>query len=934
MEEENDERKDSQNQNSAQSSNKKISFQEPKPNRSSKAILKLGKDDSSFDYNPPKENRVSRYFSKKKSNIIITEDTLIYDILIDYLSDDSKKIRNYERVSNEIKKIEQKNVVERTRLRRKITIIQRRLDVSGNKNNSQNKDENKLFEIELNLRNRTLEMKSLSNNNKINYIVLIQKLRISPEYRIIKDILKIKPYIEKTNLAKTFNEEFTDKTIVEKLINFCCIEMYYKKYKEGEIIYKIGDAPTEFYSIIFGKVNLIKTIQEIKIMSGFEYFYHLMNLRKNNESYFFHKTIADNMNNYKIKENHIEIIHYIYLYNYLKGIKNSETQNISITNLLQLINVNPEDLGMDITQINSINYLSSSAKLVKKFLNNMPEQVFQKYSFLDDDIIKKEVKIYKNEICNNLKFNDYFGDDAVNDIHTLTAIADDITEVAVLPIKLYNSEIANLKSMVLEKKIYELYSSHFFNQMKYFNFKRKFFKLFSYEKYYNGDILFTEGEKAQYVYFIQEGNVQLYTSKSINDIESLMSLLIKKKKLLRINNMNNSEKENDDELKYSKINSTYEDLVNYLDKKQNNKLLFLSNKEEIGLVSNFCGSEYITSCAIVSKEAKIYKIDVKYINRMLIEEGDCIDDYNIRLESKMNLLIQRLFKVNNIKLIMLDEKIKIEKNNKKSLDEKEILLNNSSKIRGLVNYNKLNYILTEKSLNNSNSKGSIRDMITLPNIKPSEQKISFSEIFSSKEKSSIQSPNKNSIFKKQFYSLNNDDITKNSPRKKDHTNNSRHKLFMLLNNNMRYNSGSAKKSSKMKLYKKKQDSIEHKILEELFITKANNNSISNSQIKNKNNSRIKKNSFSCNIHIETEGDKSHNHPYYEPKMLIKRNKYKIFENVFNNKKTQIENIKMKNIRLRQLQNIHSPIKNYKIFDDDNNIIRNEELAKFFNINKN
>ena len=261
-------------------------------------------------------------------------------------------------------------------------------------------------------------------------------------------------------------------------------------------------------------------------------------------------------------------------------------------------------------------------------------------------------------------------------------------------------------------------------------------------------------------------------------------------------------------------------------------------------------------------------------------------------------------------------------------------LNNSSKIRGLVNYNKLNYILTEKSLNNSNSKGSIRDMITLPNIKPSEQKISFSEIFSSKEKSSIQSPNKNSIFKKQFYSLNNDDITKNSPRKKDHTNNSRHKLFMLLNNNMRYNSGSAKKSSKMKLYKKKQDSIEHKILEELFITKANNNSISNSQIKNKNNSRIKKNSLSCNIHIETEGDKSHNHPYYEPKMLVKRNKYKIFENVFNNKKTQIENIKMKNIRLRQLQNIHSPIKNYKIFDDDNNIIRNEELAKFFNINKN
>jgi pseudouridine kinase len=74
--------------------------------------------------------------------------------------------------------------------------------------------------------------------------------------------LKIKPYIEKTNLAKMFNEEFNDKSIVEKLINFCCIEMQYKKYKEGEVIFKIGEAPSEFYSIIFGKVNLIKTLEE------------------------------------------------------------------------------------------------------------------------------------------------------------------------------------------------------------------------------------------------------------------------------------------------------------------------------------------------------------------------------------------------------------------------------------------------------------------------------------------------------------------------------------------------------------------------------------------------------------------------------------------------------------------------------------------------
>ena len=898
-------------------SNKKVSFKDQKSIRSSKALLNLSKETSSFDYNPQKENRVSRYFSKKKSQRMILEDTIIYDILFDYL-DDNKKVRNYERVSNEIKKMEQKEVVERSRIRKKITLIQRRRDVAMKKNNSQNKDEDKLFEIELNLRNRTLEMKSLGNNNKINFIVLIQKLRINPEYRTIRDILKIKPYIEKTNLAKMFNEEFNDKSIVEKLINFCCIEMQYKKYKEGEVIFKIGEAPSEFYSIIFGKVNLIKTLEEVKIMTGFEYFFHLMNLRKNNETYFFHKTIINNMNNYKIKENHIDIIHYIYLYNYLKGIKNEETQNISLNNLLQLINIKLEDLGFDITQINSVNYLMNSAKLVKKRLNYIPEQIFQKYYFLDDNIIRKEVKIYRNENCNNLKFNDYFGDDAINDIHTLTAISDDITEIAALPIKLYNSEIANLKSIVLEKKIFNLYSSHFFKQMKYINFKKKFFKLFSYNKYYKDDILFTEGEKVQYVYFIQEGTVQLYTSKSINEIESLMTSLLKKKKTLKLNNINintnnNTGKEIYDEIIYSKINSSYDDIINYLEQKQNNKLLFLSDKEEIGLVSNFIGNEYIgneyiTSCIVVSKEAKIYKIDVKCINRMLIEEGDCVDEYNLRLESKMDLLIQRLFRVNNIKLIMIDEKIKIEKNNKKTLDEKEILLNNSSKIRGLVNYNKLNYILTENSLNISNSKSNIRDVVTLPNIKKPEKITSLSE--------SLQY---------QFNNFSNEELKRNSPRKrkKENTNKSRNNLFMLLSNNLRSNSSNAKKISKIKLYKKKQSILNHKVLEELFITPPKNNNNSNSLInKYRNNSSKKKKSLNDIINIETDIDKSHNHnhPYYEPKMLIKRNKYKIFENIFNNKKTQVENMKKNIIRLKQLQNIHSPIKKHNKINDNDDLI--------------
>ena len=337
---------------------KKISFQTKKGNRSSKALANLlNNDNSPFDINQIKKRGNSRYYSKKIMNRIITEDTLVYDILFEQ-STDENNIRNYEKVSEEIKKIEQKNEVEKSRLKRKITLISHRLDGSYNKNINKDKvkNENKLLEIEINLRSKTLEMNELEKNKKINIIELIQKLKIHPEQRTIRDVLRIKPFIENSNLAKSFREEFSDIKLVEKLIIFCSIEMYYKRYKEGQIIYKIGETPSDFYSIIFGKVNLMKAISEEKNMSGLEYFYYLMNLKKREELYLLHKTIEINSNNYQINENHIDIINYVYLYNYLENIKNKEYTNTTFTNLLELLQINPEELGIDISQINSTNY--------------------------------------------------------------------------------------------------------------------------------------------------------------------------------------------------------------------------------------------------------------------------------------------------------------------------------------------------------------------------------------------------------------------------------------------------------------------------------------------------------------------------------------------------------------------------------------------------
>ena len=894
--------------------------------KSTKNVNKLNNELESFDLDQIEINHsFSKYQSKKKLTTIITEESLVYNILLEENPEDGKINRNYEKVSDEIKKIEQKKNLEKLKLKKKISLISQRFDeirIKAKSKTKRYKRNNLLTNTEINLRNKTLEMRELDKDKKLNLLELIQKLKIPPEERTIKDILRIKPFIEKTNLAKTFYDEFTDINIVEKLINFCCIEMTYKMFLQGQTIYKIGDIPKEFYSIIFGKVNLIKSSQEHKLMSGFEYFCYLMNLKNSDSLYLFHKVIHINANNYYINENHINIIHYLYLLNYLKSIKDKVSTNITFNQVLEITKIQPEELGIDISQINSINYLINNFKTIKKNLNFITEQMIQKYSFLNDDLIKKNVIIYIDEIHQNLKANDYFGDDILKEEHALTAVSDDYSEMAVLPIKLYNSEIALLKAAAIENKITNLHLSHFFREIKYDKFKYKYFKLFSLEKYYNGDILFKEGNNINYIYFIHEGNVQLNTTKSINGIDDLITFLLKKKKEIKLNNENISKQESGINLNYSAINSKYDDLVKYLDQKQNNKIMFLTKNEEIGLLSNFLGDKYITSCCIVSKEAKIYKIDVKYINQMLLEEKDCIDDYNQRIENKLNLLIQRLLKINNIKLIMVDEKINLEKIDKKNFENFEKLITNSSHIKGIVNYNKLNDVLNSKNINSNFSKENNMKLPFLSKFNKSPKRN-----ISPKENSKDIKEKRTNIFKKQLNFIDREEIERNL---KDNKSISRAKdnIFMTLNNK-----NITKKVSKIKLYKNKLKGINNEIIEKLFITPLpQNNNISTSKSKiNKNiknsltlsydfKARKKRNHFNPEIQqLITESEKNHNHPYYEPKTIIKRNRYQIFEDNTDKKKIRVENMKKQIFRLKELKSIHSPTKssedNYDIFND-------------------
>ena len=89
----------------------------------------------------------------------------------------------------------------------------------------------------------------------------------------------------------------------------------------------------------------------------------------------------------------------------------------------------------------------------------------------------------------------------------------------------------------------------------------------------------------------------------MNEIEKFINLMREKKEILIRNsyidiqlntfkkkNIQNQSKHRDDNLyEYSQISSTYEDLVEHLNQKKNNKIIILSSNEDFGIVSFFLG---------------------------------------------------------------------------------------------------------------------------------------------------------------------------------------------------------------------------------------------------------------------------------------------------------------------------------------------------------
>jgi len=639
-----------------------------------------------------------------KNNQIIDPNFLVYNSK--YLS--KSKINNYNGLCEELKTLEIEYYIKNTI------------------KNTNNLDIGEELEYEIEL----MKEKSEINENGYDFYnikeikKIIEIIKINPEKRKMIDLLKITKYLTTTKLGRYFKEEFFEqKQIFEKLITFCGVEMRYKFFKKGETIFKIGDLPDYFYMILFGKVDILKPFPKKTALTGYQYFCYLMDLKKTNEEYLFNLCIKENYNNFYIKKEEANDLNYIYLLNLLDKI--GRNRKVDFVKALDITGITCDELDLDPNEITSHKYLLENIKQIRRKLPDISGAITHKYLFLDDRYIEKEIIIYDYFKFLTLETKSHFGDSAMdsNTTRNATVVASEDTHTAYINNILYYKNVVIEKAAVIDKKIHFLNSNFIFGNINPKKFEKKYFAWFICNTYKKGDILFHEGDRPNNVYFIEKGDVELYSSKNILEFQKVIDYLEKERNNLLKSKILEEKDEKNYIYTYDKINFDCSQLKEQINKKEKNSILLLKNNEDLGMLSFYFGYPYLVSCVVSSVFAKIYKIDNKYLSELLIKEKECYKDLVDRIEQKLSLFHERLFNINNMKLLMADHKKMIEQ--KEMINQK---YNNNS--TNNINNNAIDANLLIKNIfkeqqNNNNIR--IKNSFNKTNIKINYSKLK--EIF-------------------------------------------------------------------------------------------------------------------------------------------------------------------------------------------------------------
>ena len=503
------------------------------------------------------------------------------------------------------------------------------------------------------------------------------------------EILIVKQYLSKFQKYSEINESKEKDQMLTKISQ--CLK--YEHKPNGYIICCLGEPGDKFYILLKGIVTILIPNEYNFEITEKDYLNHLKRLYKMEEYEILQRTVYSNTN-IKLNHNFYDLI--------LKLNEHIKYHKVSINDYLDRI------MPITTDEDDEINYNKIKVKLwnYKKVCDIYSGGTFGEVALMDE-FSKRSASIITIEPC-------IFG----------TISKDD-----------YQEFIKEAENKIRRNNIINLLTHNLFKDVREEIFEKyKFFNLFRYIEFNQGEYIIRQGNKRDEIYFIKEGEVCIEMNGSIKDINDIL------------NEFGN--KENDKKYdKFIKNNPKFKKL--YFTKRYF-RLFNVDKRHTIGLNEYSYKGNYFTSAKVISQKCTLFALEIPFLD---VLSKDIVIRENLKnliperikfiifrlLELKYSYLKKFLDYIKDDDKDMINEYDLSQKN--KYIDSKKI----SIKIQNTKNNFDLLFVnIRKKNLSHNNLNREIES-----------NKRNFT-IFSNKSKNNFQPQNQ--ISKNSTLTLNNEGI--------------------------------------------------------------------------------------------------------------------------------------------------------------------------------
>jgi CRP-like cAMP-binding protein len=505
--------------------------------------------------------------------------------------------------------------------------------------------------IKKNLNNIIKEIENIGKLGDLQVEDYIKAMKIPPIDRKIKDLAYIKKFLEKSALAQKFKGDNFNEESLDQILTSCAAQLKYFHLEKDKVLFKIGEEPDNFYLILNGKIGILKPFSYYSEMTGLEYFYHIEQLKKNNEMYILKQTLEKNYTVFKYDYNDINIVSTVVMKILIEdyfsfGINHYNSRTIEEILKICGFKENYFNVLFDSCLKDDKEYVSKMERIILKKIPKVKKRLIEKYRHLSSESGKFRVTLFEYKTILELGNNFFFGDTALDKTTTRNATIKTVvdTDLCYLELDYYKSYLRNEKQRLTMKEVTFLINNFCFVNLTPHYFEKKFLNHFLYEEKYENEFIIKEGQEAKFVYFMKEGFCDVYVNKNVFEIHNLISYL--------------SQLETDPKFNVNNIllecQNDFHSLKDKLSQIVKTKIFCVNNIDILGLESIFFGLNYLYNVKATSKLVKYYKLELKFLLLIMQEEPTCYYICKSDCIKKMNILIQRLTNLNQTKINMID----------------------------------------------------------------------------------------------------------------------------------------------------------------------------------------------------------------------------------------------------------------------------------------